>query len=223
MPLWHGKDSTTRAYDWWFGRERELRAFVKFGLAFGEEGLQRRWDEIEQRSSDGSEETIDVFDRELDGLGPTEFEWMLLAAGVRDAVTLYEGYLEQAFDEVLLRHRAERVRRLESPYWNELLDYYSLIGVDLNADPAVAKARRLRHLLTHRRGAVETELDQRAYGTAYPFAIASVELTHNGVIDLMDGLAMNVERIDAITYEYAWGPRRIPNLVIKAAADAKAG
>ena len=66
MPLWHGKDSTTRAYDWWFGRERELRAFVKFGLAFGEEGLQRRWDEIEQRSSDGSEETIDVFDRELD-------------------------------------------------------------------------------------------------------------------------------------------------------------
>jgi hypothetical protein len=61
MPLWHCKDSTTRAYDWWFGRERELRAFLKFGLAFGEEGLQRRWDEIEQRPSDGSEETIDAY------------------------------------------------------------------------------------------------------------------------------------------------------------------
>jgi hypothetical protein len=223
MPLWHGKDGTTRAYDWWFGRERELRAFVKFGLAFGEDGLQQRWNEIEQRPSDGSEETIDVFDRELDGLGPTEFEWMLLAAGVRDAVTLYEGYLEQAFDEVLLRHGAERVRPLESPYWNELCDYYALVGIDLDADSKVSHARRLRHLLTHRRGAVETEQDQRAYGTAYPFAIASVELTQNGVIDLMDGLAVDVERVDAITYEYAWGPRRIPNLVIRPAADAKSG
>lgn len=217
MPLWHRKDRATRAFDWWFGRERELRAFLKFGLVFGEEGLQRRWDEIEERPSDGSEDTVDVFDRELDGLGPAEFEWMLLAAGVRDAVTLYEGYLEQAFDEVLLRHGAERVRPTESPRWNELCDQYSLVGVDLAADSVVEKARRLRHLLTHRRGAVEPELDDRAFGTAYPFPIASVQLTHPGVTDLMDGLAMSVDRIDAIAYEYAWGSRRIPNLVIKPA------
>jgi hypothetical protein len=145
---------------------------------------------------------------------------MLLAGGVRDAVTLYEGYLEQAFDEVLLRHGAERVRPTDSPLWSELRNYYSLVGIDLATDPGVAKARRLRHLLTHRRGAVETELDKHAFGAAYPFPIASVQLTHHGVIDVMDGLAKSIDRIDAIVYEYARGSRRIPNLVITPEVEA---
>ena len=78
-------DRTTRSLDQWALRERELRAFLQFGLMFGEEGLSRRWEDIEGRPSDGSEETIDVFDRELSGLGSHQFEWMLLGPQSRTA------------------------------------------------------------------------------------------------------------------------------------------
>ena len=66
-----------------------MRAFLRFGLRFGEEGLTRHWEEIENRPSDPRARGVRLH----------EFEWMLAAAAVRDAVTLYEVYLEQAAEE----------------------------------------------------------------------------------------------------------------------------
>jgi hypothetical protein len=169
---------TTRSFDQWSRAERQLRSFLRFGLRFGDEGLERVWKQIERQPSDGSEDTIDIFDRELEGLGPHEFEWMLAAATVRDAVTLYEVYLEQTGGEVLLRHGLEWGSD-ESPRWRELREFYLLVGIDLYEDKSVRMVRRLRHLLTHRRGAVETEADRAAYGSAYPFVYETVELNEH--------------------------------------------
>lgn len=145
---------------------------------------------------------------------------MLLAAGLKDAVTLYEVYLEQAFDEVLLRHGAER-RRKDSPRWPELRDYYLLLGVDLFTHTEVASVRRLRHLLTHRRGAVENEADETAFGATYLFPAATVELTSDVVSTAMATLAASVDVIETVVYEYSWGSRRIEDLVIGDSRDSQ--
>jgi hypothetical protein len=201
----------TRSFDRWSFGERQLRGFLRFGLRFGNEGLARHWEEIEGRPSDGSEETIDIFDRELEGLGPHEFEWMLAAATVKDAVTLYEVYLEQAAGEVLHWHGLEWGGD-ESPRWPDLRRFYRFVGVDLYADRSVRKVRRLRHLLTHRRGAVETEADRLAYGSDYPFTYEAVELDEARVSAAVDTLDRSVRRVDANAYEYSWGRRRVQTL-----------
>jgi hypothetical protein len=200
---------TTRSFDQWSRAERQLRSFLRFGLRFGDEGLERLWKEIEGQTSDGSEDTIDVFDRKLEGLGSHEFGWMLAAATVRDAVTLYEVYLEQAAGEILVRHGLEWGSD-ESPRWPELREFFRFVGIDLYEDKSVEKVRRLRHLLTHRRGALETEADRASYGSAYPFPYyEAVELDEPRVLVAMDALAISVRRIDADAYDYSWGEKRV--------------
>ena len=209
--MWERGGQTTRSFERWLLAERQLRAFLEFGLRFGDEGLSRRWAEIERRHSYGAEETIDIFDRELQGLGPHEFEWMHAAATLRDAVTLYEVYLEHAAGEVLFHHGLERTAE-EAPRWRELRRFYLFLGIDLYAEEGVKNVRRLRHLLTHRRGAVETEADREAFGSDYPFTYETVELNDHRVVTAMDILARSVLRIDTNAYRYSWGSERVPEL-----------
>jgi hypothetical protein len=142
---------------------------------------------------------------------------MHAAATVRDAVTLYEVYLEQAAAEVLLRHGLEWGTD-ESPRWPDLRRFYLYVRVDLYADTSVRHARRLRHLLTHKRGAVETDADRAAYGSDYPFTYETVELNEQRVLASMDALAQSVRQVDVHAYDHSWGASRVPELQAMRAA-----
>ena len=143
----------TWAFDEWRLAERELLAFLRLGLKLSKEGFDRLWDEIGRMpASEDGPERIDLFDEATDGLSPLKFDWILMNLVVRDAVTLYEVYLEKALHEVAEYRVGATVVGERSPEWNKLKPIYRRI---FKTDPEPVDVRaviRLRNLLTHRRG-----------------------------------------------------------------------
>jgi hypothetical protein len=110
-------------------------------------------------------ELPDLFIDAVQGLRPSDHEWMLLSSVVKDGVTAFEVYLEKAANEVRRVHGlADLEGRRGFLNWGDLRGFYQ-DHLQLNIDSAeVEPIRKLRHLLTHSRGKLRTEADRRAFG-----------------------------------------------------------
>jgi hypothetical protein len=175
------------------------------------------WDEIGARpgTKDGPDQP-DVFTREVDGLWPDDYYWMLRAAVIRDAVTAFEVYLEKATGEVLGRHGyAWKLKPGHTPRWDQLVKFTSgYLGVTVDSDP-VRHVRALRHTLTHMRGELRTQEQRDQFGIeddGSGFPSRSAVLTTESVIDSLDDLATVVRTVDAAAWRFSYGGDRLPSL-----------
>jgi hypothetical protein len=201
---------TTRAFNEWRWVDRDQRAFLTFGLKFARDAYERLWDQVGKEPSDGESDQEEVFDRRVGGLWPHDYDWMHLAAVVRDAVTSFEVYVGKACREVLLAHGAEPV---SEPGWRDLKGIFELL--ELNIEPRqVKRIRKVRHVLTHQRGELRTEDQRRQYALDPNESIPSyvIDLDEDRVLGMLDELAEVVCAIDAVACRYTWRHERSPAL-----------
>lgn len=128
----------TQAFDDWRLQDGYLRAFVRLGLEFADEGYQRRLDEIANQPSDGEGPGMfDLMDRAVDNLIPQDYLQMHLSGSLRDGVTVFELYLEKALAEIVEWQLSVQVTLPEgSPYWPEMRTAWKLLtGIDLAGRP----------------------------------------------------------------------------------------
>jgi hypothetical protein len=197
----------SRAYDDWRLAEQGLRAFLRVGLEFAEEGYDSRWQRLSAMPSDGEgPELIDLMDNEVDGLTQIDYDWLLLNLVLRDGATLYEVYLEKVLHEVVSMKVHGTTFGEKSPIWPQIRKVYKE-AFGLPVDPPDVKAVvDLRNLLTHRRGELLTETLRAQYDTNRDgLPDVWVDLKADGVTNHLDTLAAQVDRIDAVMYPIAWG------------------
>lgn len=201
---------TTRAFDEWRQVDRDQRAFLKLGLAFTRDAYQELWDRIGQEPGDGESEWEEVFDQRVEGLWPHDYEWMQLAAVVRDAVTSFEVYLSKACTEVL---RAHGVELADEPGWRDLKEILNVLGVKVETGP-IRRIRKIRHVLTHQRGELRTEEQRRQYALDPKEVIPHyvIEFSEDRVRDMLTELGEEVRRLDAVACRYTWRHERSEEL-----------
>lgn len=194
----------------WHFVELDQRAFLDLGLEFSRPAYARLWQESgEEPGYEDGPEQIDVFEDRVHGLHERDYEWMLLAAVLREAVTGFEVYLEKAREEVL--HHQDRGVEIpsHSPRWGDLVKFFGKIGAEVET-PGVTRIRDLRHFLTHRRGELRTEEQRAKFAPdAGPFDASNAELSEQSVIGAMDTLAEVVVATDERLHLYTWGDRRL--------------
>jgi hypothetical protein len=202
-----GFGSSTVAFDEWHLVDSDLRAYLDLTTRWMNERFNQTWDEVgRQPAHDDSPEQIDVFHQAVGGLLPGDFDWMLQASVIRDAVSAYEVYLEKAGEE--LAHGAWRVQPGKSPRWPDIVSFYDArLGVNLASD-RIAHIRELRHSLTHLRGELRTSAQREAFGRAtdHGFVDTRAELGVDPVTDILNDLAISVRQIDSL----AWNANRRP-------------
>jgi hypothetical protein len=189
-------DGSLAFSDWHFV-EADQRAFLHLGLEFARPAYERMWQEAgEEPWYDGGPEQIDTFEDRVRGLHLRDYEWMLLAAVLREAVTGFEVYLEKAREEVL-RHRGTPIEVPDySPRWGDLVRFFAELDATVDG-PEVERIRDLRHFLSHRRGELRTEAQRRAFAPgAGPFDASNAEVSEQSVISAMDALADVVVTVD---------------------------
>ena len=92
----------TRAFDEWRLVDRDIRAYLRFGLKIVDHAYDEIWNEAANEPSSGEgPELPDVFHKRVDGIWSHDFQWMFLSGGLKDAVTAYEVYMEKAMEEIL--------------------------------------------------------------------------------------------------------------------------
>ncbi len=167
-----GQGRVSRAFGAWRRVDRDQRAFLSFGLRIAHATYDRLWREAAHEPGEAPKtELVDLFD----GLWPREYEAMLTASVLRDAVANFDGYLQ--------RVRAQGGGDAgERPRWDELAAYFDGLGVAVEW-PAVAGVRELAHPPVH-------EL--------LPTAV--VELDEDDVLAAMDVLAEQVRAIDPAVF-----------------------
>jgi hypothetical protein len=202
----------SRAFSEWALIERDQRAFLRVGLRMARQKYDEYWDEAGREPGDPeNEDQVGAFERKVDGLWPHDYEWMLAAAVLRDAVTSFEVYLEKASAEVLLRHSKAWAK---DPHWWELRDFFQLLGVTIESTE-IRAVRDLRHFLAHQRGELRTDTQRKKFAAEHEDLLPpiSVELDEHRVLGKMDVLAKAVREIDTVAWEYAWGGKQLPDLV----------
>jgi hypothetical protein len=205
----------SRAFDEWKLVEGDQRAFLRLGIEFATREYDRLWKEAEADPYyEGRQELPDPFEAKVGGLYQNDFQWMLHAAALRDAVTSFEVYLEKAREEVLAHHGQPIQITDGSPYWGPQKRFFRQLGVEIETDE-VKEIRALRGSLTHRRGELRTEGQREQYRKEHlgEFLPQAVDLSQRDVVEAMDKLAAAVRLIDAAVYEFSWGRARIPNLI----------
>lgn len=209
-----GCGAVTRAYDEWVFVEKDQRRFLHQTLAMATQRYDAVWEQVKHEPAwDGGPDAIDVFYERIGGLMPHDFEWMALAAVLRDAVTAYEVYLGKAIDEVLQRHGRPREKQDRTPGWPELEQWCRVLG--LTPRPSVVhETVSLRDILTHKRGELRTDRDRERFAnTDEPFASSLAHLTEEAVFAHMDGLGANVRELDPVMWAYSWGRHVMPALL----------
>lgn len=208
--------AVTRAFDDWRIMDSDIRKFLTLTTRWMDERYQQLWDEIAAQPGTCDDlELPDAFSKEVDDLWPEDYQWMLRAATIRDAVTAFEIYLEKAANEVLRRHGyALKVKPGRTPRWDQLAKFMSgSLGVTVDIDP-VRRIRNLRHTLTHLRGQLRTQEQRDQFGKddGSGFPSNRAVLTGESVINTLDELAAVVRTVDAAAWWFSYGGGRLANL-----------
>jgi hypothetical protein len=112
--------------------------------------------------------------------------------------------LEEALHEVLgPRVEGGTVYRDVYPRWGDLVAAYRSLGVPIETEP-VKKARSIRHVLTHRGGALRTKEDAQWDKKTFGWDDLEMHLSLDEVMACLDALAVAVEKADDVMHGYAW-------------------
>jgi hypothetical protein len=210
--------SVSVAYDEWSLVDRDIRAFLRLSLRMSRLFYNSTWSNIVASPSSGDDVGLpDLFEKATEGLYEQQFEWMLLAGVLKDAVTAFEVYLEKAAHEVLGWHHEpplERSKHEESPRWATVSQFYQQrLGCTFSAE--ITHIRRLRHVLVHQRGELRTEEQRSQFGDSkqdteeWPPA-DEVQLTEESVLGTLNALTEAVNQVDAKIYRMSWGGEQLP-------------
>ncbi|WP_125734619.1 hypothetical protein [Amycolatopsis sp. WAC 04197] len=240
-----GNRPVSRAFDRWVQVEAQVRAFHRYGLLWSEAGYESLWSKAERRLADVfdpdvhyGDEHVEYFDDSISGMWPDQFEWMMHAATIKDAVTAFEVYLEKSLQEIVSRIYAQgsdgnRFRvglfvngKNESPMWSTLKGFHQLLGGEVDT-PRVREIRAFRHLLTHQRGEIRTdealeqysanslmsvENEEDLWSDNRPYVGGDVPLGRELVVGYLDDLAGVVRSTDPRVWEIAWGDKPWPDI-----------
>jgi hypothetical protein len=160
-------------------------------------------------------ELPDLFNDAVDGLWPSNYEWMLLSSVVKNGVTAFEVYLEKAANEVRRVHGlADLKGKGGFLTWGDLRAFYKdHLGLDIDS-AEVKRIRELRHLLTHSRGELRTEADRKAFGDPTEvFPSRQAKLSPDQVVNMLDELGEAARQVDPTAYRFAWTGDRVPSLL----------
>jgi hypothetical protein len=214
-PVWDEKAGyVTTAFSDWFSADQDIRGFLANSLEFNRDGYDRLWRQIgEQPGDPDGPEHIDLFLDAARGVNPLDHDWMLLSAALKDAVTAFEVYLETAAEEMFRRHglpfnRSSPDRTLP---WGELVERWDRFDIPIGNED-IRTIRRIRHILTHRRGELRTEDERMRFASADTLASRLVDLTEETVTAFIDTIGDHVRSLDAKAYAFTWGRRRVPAL-----------
>lgn len=224
--------TVSRSFDKWKLVDKDIRAFLNLTTRWAASKYEETWNAAEQETDTGSllnQETADEFSRRVEHLWPHDYEWMLRAAVVRDAVTAFEVYLEKSLDEVLARRARVKIKRQrahESPPWYTLVDGHRMIGNEV-ANDRIKHIRALRHTLAHQRGELRTEEMRQKFAVDFVLATnvdsgeeiwdrahvgGKVQLTSEVVSAVLDNLGLAVRSADHRVWAIAWGRAAAPQL-----------
>jgi len=201
--------AVTRAFDDWRITDSDIRQFLTLTTRWMDERYNALWEEIGARpgTKDGPDQP-DVFTREVGGLWPDDYKWMLHAAVIRDSVTAFEVYLEKASSGVLRFHHYDwKLRAGRTPNWNDLVKFTSgYLAVTVDSD-RVRHIRALPHTLTHMRGELRTQEQRDQFGVDdnSGFPSRQAVLTAESVTDSLDDLAAKVRTVDAAPWRFSYG------------------
>jgi hypothetical protein len=213
----------TRAFDEWRLEHGYLLAYERVGIQFTSEGYHRLWEELGSQPSDGEgPELPDLFDEAVGNLALWQFEQIHLAAALRDAVTVFEMYLEAALVEVLETQLGQGLDLPEkSPYWDDLkAAWKSLSGVNLERR-GVHAVRGRRNWLTHQRGQFRTSAQRAQHDThEFGWPDPALRLTRASVAKDMDTLAEAAAAVDTEAHRLSWGRESAPAGEAQHALDA---
>jgi len=242
-----GEDDARKshAFDDWKAVDADIRAFLQLSETWSTrsyaDALSDAEREVSQRfdpDNDDPEEYFYDFMSRVGYLSESDYQWMLRAAVLRDAVTAFEVYVEKSAKEVIGRIRAKNAdgavlrltlltpKRFASPSWPTLCRIHEALGNNVDVE-GVKYVRDLRHLLAHQRGELRTkklrekfvaETGPRRGG---PFDSRDVPLTSIRVVQMMDDLAAVARASDATIWRHTWGGE-VPTELI-ALADQEGG
>ena len=224
--------AVSRSFDKWKLVDKDIRTFLNLTTRWAASKYEETWNASEQKADIGSsanQDGADEFSRRVEHLWPDDYNWMLRAAVVRDAVTAFEVYLEESLDEVLARRARVQVRRRrphESPPWHILVRGHGMMGNEVETD-RIKHIRALRHTLTHQRGELRTEEMRKKFAADVVLATdvdsgeeiwdrayvgGKVQLTSDIVSEVLDDLGSAVRSADQRVWAIAWGRASAPQL-----------
>lgn len=209
-PSYMGK--ATRAYDEWRMVSRDQRVYLKLTLDWMNERFEAVWQEIQESpATEDSPGAIDVFNTRV-GIEPLDWQWMLLAGLLRDAVTAYEVYVVKAYLEVVEFQEGDYRHDKAAPKFGVAWAQSKILGLDVRSQ-AVNEVFQLRNILTHQRGQLRTQKDRAKYGdSSFSWSSIVAHLDEAKVVSLLDMLDASVNDLDPIYWAYAWGRQPGPSI-----------
>ncbi len=210
-----GTGTVTRAFDDWKPSDTEIRVFLSMTSRLTAAEFDRVWHKVKVgQPGDPGDWTAYVAVRDsIGGPDPSDLTWMLHSMTIREAVTIFEVYLEKAIDEVLWKHGL-RLRPGSIVRWHDMSRFYKQhLGIEVETNE-VRQIRDLRHLLTHQRGELRTTGQREQFGRS-PDGDAGIRavLSEEHVIGDLDVLAAIVRRVDPVAWLFSWGDERSRSLV----------
>jgi hypothetical protein len=208
----------TRAFWDWNRSVEDARGYFDFTYSTCNAAYEVVWERVGREIAGTEYDQYDVFEHYVDIL-PISSTWMLRSSVIKDMVSAFEAYVENAINEV--RRRTDQPELAANVSWNELVSAYEALGAVYqerlglpNFTPPLVRTadveyiRNLRHILTHRRGELRTEKDREMFADiAGRGEFARVELSNELVGTVMDKLDATARTLDPLPWHLA-GERR---------------
>lgn len=238
-------------YVFWQREHQQVRAF----LVHTNEGMSDWFDRQWAAANDRADEIFDperhdaglaaeLFEQATD-VWPEDFFLQLSSAVVKDAVTLYELFLELLADEVLSNYgvRLATTQAEKTWRWDDCVAFYdAYLGVDV-ATARIQAARWIRHKMTHQRSEIRTpagrmEFEQHlaamhlddvktdgtyiALADHKPYFTHGVELTQGQTLRILDIIADEVASVALAAFPFTHGnSSSIPLLALREGASIR--
>lgn len=227
--------SVSAEYVFWQMEEQKVRAFLLTTNRGMDAWLSDQWDAAEARANE-------IFDPEVHDGGlvaeiyedrisvwPTDYFWQLSSAVVKDAVALYEIFLEVLADQVLhcTGHRLSTLDTEDSWRWPECKSFYThYVGVDV-APNDIEGVLWIRNKLAHLRDELRTETGRAEFASRVeqlglggpetaeeqplglvdhaPYMTRGVFLTQLQTWRLLDLIAVQVGKVALAAFPFIYG------------------
>lgn len=229
-----GSHDVSVEYVFWQREHQQVRAFLVHTNEGMSKWFDRQWaaansraDEIFDPEHHDAGLAAELFEQMTD-VWPEDFFLQLSAAVIKDAVTLYELFLESLADAVLSRYgvRLATTKAEKTWRWDDCEAFYaSYLGIEV-ATAQIQATRWIRHKMTHQRSEIRTpagrleferhlaamHLDDINADDAYtaladhkPFFTRGVKLSQGQTLRILDVIANEVASVATAVFPFDYG------------------